>query len=149
MDLLWHARYRRGGGTSGFLAWEFSASMDSYETAPAPAQVGKRVVESLFQRELEPSTAGLMNNVVHWATGIGWGTVHGVIAGWSRTPRLSHGLVTGTAAFVSAYAMLAPAKLYKPMWKYSARTLAKDLSAHLAFGLGTSAAFKFLTRHAT
>ena len=31
--------------------------------------------------------------------------------------------------------------IYKPIWKYDAKTLARDLSAHLAYGAGTGAAF--------
>jgi hypothetical protein len=29
MDLLWYARYRRGGGDEGFVEWEFSRSTKS------------------------------------------------------------------------------------------------------------------------
>jgi hypothetical protein len=42
--------------------------------------------------------------------------------------------------------MLAPAKLYKPIWEYPRSVLWKDLSAHLAYGLGTGAAFRALSR---
>jgi hypothetical protein len=38
------------------------------------------------------------------------------------------------------------AKLYKPIWEYDAETLAKDLSAHLAYGLATAATFGLLER---
>jgi hypothetical protein len=38
------------------------------------------------------------------------------------------------------------AKLYKPIWEYDAKTLAKDLSAHFAYGLGTAATFRLLDR---
>ena len=31
--------------------------------------------------------------------------------------------------------------IYKPIWEYDAKTLAKDLSAHLAYGAGTGSAF--------
>ncbi|MFQ5425532.1 MAG: hypothetical protein ACE5EV_00450, partial [Gaiellales bacterium] len=136
-----------GGGETGFIDWEFSSSTTSYEKAAAPAQVGKRIVEGLLQTELKPETAAFMNNFVHWATGVGWGTLHGVAAGSNSTPRVSHGVVTGTVAWVSSYAALAPAKLYKPMWEYGARTLGKDLSAHVVFGLGTAATFKYLARN--
>lgn len=145
MDLVWYRRYKRGGGTSRFVDWEFSAGMESYEKAPAPAQVGKRIVEGLFQRELKPQSAALMNNVFHWATGVVWGTLHGVLVGSLEHRRVRYGLATGTVAWASSYAVLAPAKLYKPIWKYSASTLGKDLSAHLAYGLATSATFRLLS----
>ena len=86
-----------------------------------------------------------MNNVVHWATGVMWGTLHGILVGSVKEPRVSYGLATGTAAWLTSYALLGAANLYKPMWEYSASTLAKDLRAHLAFGLGTGAAFRILS----
>lgn len=39
------------------------------------------------------------------------------------------------------YIVLPLAKVYKPMWEYDVPTLAKDLSAHLVYGVGTSLAF--------
>jgi len=36
--------------------------------------------------------------------------------------------------------------VYKPIWKYDARTLGKDLSAHLVYGATTGATFAVLAR---
>lgn len=145
MDLLWYRRYRRGGGEDGLLAWEFSAGTESYAQAGAPAQIGKRLVEGFTQTELDPQSARRMNNVVHWATGIGWGAVHGVLAGSARKRRPArYGLGTGTLAWAASYALLGPAKLYKPIWEYPPSVLGKDLSAHLMYGLGTAATFRLL-----
>ncbi|MCA1657580.1 MAG: hypothetical protein LC713_07740, partial [Actinobacteria bacterium] len=69
MDLLMWARYRAEGGGDGFLDWEFSAGLASYDGAPAPAQVGRRIVEGYLQTELPPSSARLVNNTVHVLTG--------------------------------------------------------------------------------
>ena len=33
------------------------------------------------------------------------------------------------------------AGLYQPIWEYDAKALTSDLSAHLAYGAGTGAAF--------
>jgi hypothetical protein len=38
------------------------------------------------------------------------------------------------------------AGLYKPIWEYDAKTLAWDLSGHLAYGAGTGAAFLSFTK---
>lgn len=144
MDLIWYRRYRRSGGSDPFVDWEFSASTRSFEDAAAPAQVGRRIVEGLFGRELPPQSAGFVNNVVHWLTGLGWGSLHGLVVG--SLPRRSplHGLVTGAVAWATSYAVLAPAGLYRPMWEYDARTLGRDLSAHLVFGATAGAAFVLL-----
>ena len=146
MDLLWYARYRRGGGHSGPVAWETAAGLDSWQDAPAPAQFGKRVVEAALNRELPASQARLTNNVVHWATGVGWGAVLGLLSAKIGRPRWWYGLVFGAGVWLQSYAVLVPAKLYKPPWKYDAKTLWEDLSAHLLYGLGTATALRLSAR---
>jgi hypothetical protein len=39
-----------------------------------------------------------------------------------------------------------PGKLYRPVWQYNYKVLAKDLSAHLIYGLTTATAFKEASR---
>src|SRR5512132_111095 len=92
MDALLFARYRHGGGETRFADWEFSAGLDSWEDAPAPAHVGKRLVEGLLQIELPPQRARLVNNVTHWAFGIANGAAYGLVAGSLPTARVSYGL---------------------------------------------------------
>jgi hypothetical protein len=145
MDLLWFGRYKRGGGTSGFMDWEFSAGLKDWESAPVPAKVGKRFYEVLLQQDLPPERAGLTNNVVHWGYGMLWGAFFAILAG-SGVPRVRHGLIFGPFVWTVAYALLAPMKLYRPMWEYDTKTLADDLSAHVVFGVATAAAFKALSR---
>ncbi len=142
MDLVWYRRYRKGGGTDGFLDWEFSAGTKSYEDAGAPAQVGKRVVEGLFDTELPPESAAHMNNAVHWATGLGWGALYSLGVGSTRSAHPAFGTALGPAAWATSYVLLGLAKLYRPMWEYDAKTLGRDLSAHVVFGLGTASAFR-------
>lgn len=144
MDLLWYRRYRRGGGDGEFAAWESSAGLDSWNDAPAPARFGKRLIETVFDTELPPTRARLVNNVVHWATGVGWGAVFGLIGGSVPIRLLLQGPAFGTGVWLQSYAVLVPAKLYKPMWEYDIQTLAKDLSAHLVYGSTTVGAFRLL-----
>ena len=144
MDLVWFRRYRKGGGSDTFLDWEFSAGTKSYDEAGAPAHVGKRLVEGFFHSELPPETAAHMNNAVHWVTGLGWGSLYSVVAGSTPSAHPVAGAALGPGAWATSYALLGLAKLYRPMWEYDAKTLARDLGAHLVFGLGTAAAFRAL-----
>ena len=64
MDTLSFARYRRDGGASGAANWEPSAGLTSWEEAPAPAQVGKRLLEGLFDVKLSSTRARTVNNVM-------------------------------------------------------------------------------------
>jgi hypothetical protein len=144
MDLLLYVRYRRGGGSSDFGRWEFSADVDSWDQAPAPALVGKRVVEGLFGLELPDDRAALVNNITHWGYGILNGAPFGIVAGSLASPRIRYGALFGASVWATSYVVLPAAKLYKPIWEYDLPTLAKDLSAHLVYGLTTATAFTAL-----
>ena len=146
MDGLLFARYRRDGGESGLYEWESSSGLSSWDEAPAPAHVGKRLVEGLFGVALAPARARLVNNVMHWAYGVVNGAQYGVLAASLRTPRVGYGLPFGAAVWASGYVILPAAKLYEPIWKYDRTTLAKDLSAHLVYGLATAAALRAISR---
>jgi hypothetical protein len=145
MDALWFVRYRRGGGVSNFAAWEFSSGVSSWDDAPAPAQLGKRLVEGLFKRKLSPRREPLVNNVTHWGYGMLGGAQYGLVAESLPTPRIRYGLLLGAALWATSYVVLPAAKLYEPIWEYDLDTLAKDLSAHLLYGLGTATAVRLLT----
>jgi hypothetical protein len=146
MDTFLFARYRRNGGGSSAKEWEFSAGVTSWEQAPAPAHVGKRLVEGLFRIELPPTRARLVNNVMHWAYGILNGAGYGIVAESLPSPRIRHGLPFGATVWASDYVILPAAKLYKPIWEYDAKTLVNDLSAHLVYGLATATALRLLSR---
>jgi hypothetical protein len=142
MDSLLYLRYRRGGGKDGFRSWEFSATVKTWADAPAPAQVGRRLFEGLFQRKLDDRYAGLVNNITHWGYGMAAGATYGLLAGSLREPRVAYGPPFGAGVWGTSYVVLPAAGLYKPIWEYDRTTLAKDLSAHLLFGTTTGAVFR-------
>ena len=144
MDALLFARYRRDGGDSDFESWESSDGLNSWDEAPAPAQVGKRLVEGLFQRDLAPERARLVNNVTHWTYGMLGGAQYGLLAGSLKAPRVWYGLPFGAGVWATGYVVLPAAKLYKPIWDYDRITLAKDLTAHLVYGASTAVALQLL-----
>jgi hypothetical protein len=144
MDVFLYLRYRREGGESGFGAWESSAGLESWDDAPAPARVGKKIVEAVTRRELSPRYARLMNNVTHWGYGVSAGAPFGVFAGVLHSPRLRYGPPFGAGVWATGYIVLPALGVYRPIWEYDLKTLGKDLSAHLVFGLGTAAAFRVL-----
>ena len=146
MDAFLYARYRRDGGDSSAAAWESSAGLTSWEEAPAPAHVGKRLVEGLFGIELRPTLVRLVNNAMHWGYGIANGVLYGIVAESLPRPRTLYGLPFGATVWAGDYVILPAAKLYKPIWEYDAKTLADDLSAHLVYGLATAMALRLLPR---
>ncbi len=77
--------------------------------------------------------------------GDGFNVQAGILAGSLRTPRATYGLPFGAAVWAAGYIVLPEAGLYKPIRDYDSTTLARDLSAHLAYGAGTGIAFWLVT----
>lgn len=144
MDLAQYVRYR-AEGSEGLLAWEFRG-VKNWDSAPAPAQVGKRLIEGLFRAELPERAANTVNNAMHWAYGIGWGAGFALLADAVCAPRARWGPIFGTVVWLTDYAVLPATGLYKPIWEYDAETLGKDWADHLVYGTATAAAFAVLSR---
>lgn len=143
MDLVWYRRYRKGGGSDNPLAWEFATSTASFEEASAPGQVGQRLASAVGV-ELPDHSAGTTTNVMHWLTGAGYGLSHGLVQ--HDRDVVVGGAATGLTGFANSYLTLGAMGIYEPIWRYDSQTLAKDLSAHLVFGLVTSLAYRALAR---
>jgi hypothetical protein len=147
MDTVWYVRYRRAAGTQGPLAWEFSAGVDRWDQVSAPGQVGRRLLAFVAPSGPPDRWARSVQNVVHWATGMGWGAQLGLVVGLTGRPTWAWGVVFGPAVWLASYATLAPVGIYKPIWEYDPGTLAKDFSAHLVYGVTTAATLaRLLTR---
>ena len=134
MDLVWYRRYRASGGDSDLRTWEFTTSATDFgDEAPAPARVGKRIADAVGVR-LDDGSVASVNNVVHWMTGIGWGTAAGVVGLALPVPALAAGIGAGVVAWTTSYVLLGAIGIYQPITSYDIATLWKDLSAHLVFG---------------
>lgn len=146
-------------GTGAMTAWqELSARLQSsgddddggseasspWDEAPVPAQLARRVIEGVFQREVSPDRIPLLTNVMHWGYGTAWGAVFGIVAESVRVPVLRGGAAFGVSVWASSYAELVPTGLYAPPWTYGAKSVALDVSYHLAYGLGTASAWRLL-----
>ncbi|MGE0140793.1 MAG: hypothetical protein AB7L17_23095 [Ilumatobacteraceae bacterium] len=147
MDVLWYSRDRRDGGDEGPLQWEFGG-VETWDDTSAPGKLGKRLVDTFRAHPLADRYAAVTQNLVHWGTGAAWGAVFGMAAraAPSRRVRWAARAGVGPVAWLTPYAVLPFAGLYRPIWEYDAKTLWKDLSAHLVFGVATSAAFWSLAR---
>jgi hypothetical protein len=145
MDAVRYLRYRRAGGEQRPLAWEFPP-IATWEQADDPGQVVKRLIEGFTQRELPDRWAWLTSTVAHWAYGSSAAAGYGVVVGSLRRPRAFYGVPFGAAVWASGYIVLPEAGIYKPIWEYDAKTLADDLTAHLAYGAGTGISFWMLSK---
>ena len=148
MDLLWYRRYRRDGGQDSAWRWESVEGVTTWDEASAPGQLGEKV-ERLVTGHAPPDRwARPTTNLVHWATGAGWGLQYAALTARPSKYPVRRALALGPTAWLAGYVILPLAGVYKPIWDYDARTLGKDLSAHLLYGATTSAAFAVLSRSA-
>jgi hypothetical protein len=123
---------------------------DPWSHAPAPAQVAKRMLETVFHQEVHADRIKLLTNLTHWGYGTSLGVAYAVVGRrlpLGRSPAV-RGPLYGTGAWAMSYAMLVPMGLYEPPWHYPAKTIAKDLSYHLVFGLGCATGYKLLANRA-
>jgi hypothetical protein len=143
MDVLWYARAKRQGHDRPFLEWEFSLKPDWSEVS-APGELGRRILLGFLQREPPAEWAPVVNNAMHWGYGVVWGAQYGLVAASLRKRRALAALLLGPVVWGSGYVILPLAKIYKPIWQYDAQTLAKDLGAHMVYGVTTAIAFRAL-----
>jgi hypothetical protein len=146
MDTWLYREYRRDSGTAAFPAWESSEGIASWEDAPAPARVAKRLLDDVLGHEVPARYARALNNATHWAFGLAAGAGYGLLLGSRRRGEVWYGLPFGATMWASGYVVLPLLGVYQPIWKYDLETLGKDLSAHLVFGTATAATFSLLAR---
>jgi hypothetical protein len=48
------------------------------EPSTTPAEVGRRIIEGVLQRDVPEERMGALNNVMHWLYGTGWGVLFGL-----------------------------------------------------------------------
>jgi hypothetical protein len=143
MDALWYVRYRRESGSRSFRAWEFPSEVQSWEDAPAPGQVGRKLIEAVSGRPLPVERAAAVTDAMHWSYGAGWTIAYsGLVRVLGRPRPLWCGPAFGAAVWGSDYITLPLLGIYKPIWRYDVATLYKDLSAHVVFGTVADAALR-------
>jgi hypothetical protein len=138
--------YVKRHGTVGTKHGEERADVDPWTRAPAPAQLLQRAVTKATGVEPDPVAIPLYTNVMHWGYGIGLGVAYALAARKVRLKPAASGLAFGTGVWAQSYATLVPLGLYKWPWHYPAKTIAKDVSYHLAYGTGTAVGYRLLSR---
>jgi hypothetical protein len=146
MDLLLYVRYRRGGGKDSLWRWEFAGNVMSWAEASAPGQLGRKALRQATGNDPPDGWARPTTNIVHWATGVGWGVAYAGLASTTARRPWARALALGPVAWLSGYVVLPLAKVYKPIWEYDRRTLADDLAVHLLYGAAASTVFAALAK---
>lgn len=134
------------GSGSGSDSGDEHSESDPWEQASAPAQVGRKILEGVFDREVSADRIGLLTNVMHWAYGTSWGAVYGMVQSSRSDHATRDGLAFGTGVWAMSYVELVPMGLAEPPWKYPAKDMAMELSSHLVYGAAVAAAHAAMDR---
>ena len=105
------------------------------EPSSTPAEVGKRVIRGVLQRDVSDDTQAALNNGMHWLYGTSWGVLYGLAA---RRP--THGVVFGLVVWGASLVELPAMKLAPPIWETGPASIAPDLGFHLLYGVAVAGA---------
>jgi hypothetical protein len=125
--------------TAGQLAYLKATGGESSST---PAEVGKRIIEGVFKREVPEERMELLNNVMHIAYGTSWGAAYGLARRGRANAGPTSGLAFGAVVWAASLVHLPAMKLAPPVWEYSPKDIAPDLGFHLLYGAGVGAGFR-------
>lgn len=127
-----------------------TAAMTLYQTAVAkaresepstvPADMAKRVVRGVLEREVSDEHTEALNNVMHWSYGTSWGVPLAIVQASARKRPVPAGLAFGALLWAVSLVELPLMKLAPPPWESPPQELALDASYHLVYGCAAAAA---------
>lgn len=134
-------------GTAVMTGYQVAvAKLRDSESSSAPAEVGRRIIEGVFQREVAEDRMDALNNAMHVLYGTSWGPLYGVAQSRLNLPALHHGALFGTLVWTGSLVELPAMKIAPPVWKTPPLEIALDLSYHLVYGLAVAGAYAALSR---
>ncbi len=136
-DTLRGARYGVAAGLAGTTAMTAAQAvyykLTDAEPSTTPAEVAKRIIRGVLQRDVSDDATPQLNQVMHWLYGCGWGTLYGLS---SRSP--GRGIGFGTVLWGASLIELPAMQLAPPIWETPPSGLAPDLGFHLVYGVAAA-----------
>lgn len=114
------------------------------EGSTTPAEVGKRIIRGVLQRDVPEEKTEQLNTVMHWSYGTSWGAVYGIAQGSAHAVAPLAGLAFGAGVWGASLVELPAMGLAPPVWEYPPAELALDVGYHLVYGVATALAFAAL-----
>lgn len=110
------------------------------EGSTVPADVAKRIIRGVLQREVSDEQTAKLNTAMHWLYGTGWGALYGLAA---RRP--SHGIAFTAVVWGASLVELPAMKLAPPPWQMPAASIPPDLGFHAVYGIAVAQAHRALS----
>jgi len=134
-------------GTAAMTGYQLAvAKVRHSESSSAPAEVRRRIIEGVFEREAPEHRMDALNNAMHVLYGTSWGPVYGIAQASLDLPPIHHGALFGAVVWAASLIELPAMKIAPPVWETPPLEVALDLSYHLVYGIGVAGAFALLDR---
>jgi hypothetical protein len=117
---------------------------DPWQSAPAPAQVGKRLIEGLLRRPVPAKAIPMLTQVMHWSYGSAWGGAYAITRKSARGRISLVGPLFGLGVWAVSYIQLVPLGIYEPPWSYPLSSIADEIGYHLTYGATVAIAYNLL-----
>jgi hypothetical protein len=117
---------------------------DPWESAPAPAQAGKRLIDAVSDRPVSPDAIPLFTQVMHWSYGSSWGVGYALARNRLDLSARLLGPTFGIGVWIMSYAQLVPLGIYDPPWSYPLGSVADELAYHVTYGAAVALAHRVL-----
>jgi hypothetical protein len=121
---------------------------DPWESAPAPAQVGRRLIEGVLGQPVPARAIPALTQVMHWSYGSLLGLVYTVGRESLHVRRPLLGPLFGVSAWAASYIQLVALGIYEPPWAYSPTALLDEIGYHLTYGIAAAVSYGALARPA-
>ncbi len=132
-------------GTAVMTAYQLAAAKAMGSgSSNVPGEVGRRVIEGVFQREVSDEQVEKLTNPVHALYGTSWGALYGIVQASLRPRARRHGAAFATLVWGASLVELPAMGLAPPVWQMPPQTIALDYSYHLVYGLAVAAAYSAL-----
>ncbi len=110
----------------------------------APGEVGRRILEGVFDRRVPRRRRPALNQAMHWLYGISWGIPLGLLAharGARSTP-VAAGAAFGLGVWGVSLLELPALGLAPPVWRQPPGAVSRDAGFHVVYGIAAAAALK-------
>jgi hypothetical protein len=129
-------------GTAAMTAYQLAAvKARGSEPSRAPAEVAKRILRGVFQRDVPEDRTELLNNGMHWTYGTGWGIFYGIVAPSLPGSPVRNGIALGLLVWGASLVELPAMKIAPPVWETPPREVVLDASYHLVYGVAVALAY--------
>ncbi len=130
-------------GTAAMTAAQAATyALTGGERSDAPGQVGRRLLEGVFDRKVPRRERDALNDAMHWLYGTSWGVGLGLVTARSDEPPpvLPTGAAIGLGVWAASLVELPLLGVAPPVWRQSPGQVATDAGFHLVYGFATGAA---------